>query len=100
MPLPVGSHAVALNHEHGRALDGDGVPDMNAVAVQGDGDAADLRAQFGKAARRSLNQSVDILFREAGPGKAFPDDADTQPLRIAGEGFRVLLNLDVFLAWV
>jgi hypothetical protein len=72
--FPVGPHAIASNHQHGRTLNRNRVPDVNAITMQGD---------------RNLAHDRAALIRDYSPnptrrrGSCIPSELDG--LRFAGD---------------
>jgi len=84
VPFPVGSHAVAGDHQHRGALDGDSVPDMDAVAVEGDRYLAHGSPRSRQALCRLAYHGVDIGLG-IGPAKPFLNDPDPQAAGVSSE---------------
>ena len=78
VPFPVGAHAVALHHQHGRTLDANRGPDIHAVAVQRKREGRDRRAQALKGVSGLPHRRVHVRLGGARPAEALLDDAQPQ----------------------
>ena len=96
MPLPVGAHAAAFDHQQGRAFGRNAVPDMPAIAVPGQGYGRNRSPEFLKCLGRFSDTRVYVRFRHV-PAKAFFDHANPQPADISAEGLGICLTLETRL---
>ena len=94
MPLPVRSHAVAGDHEHGGPLDRDGVPDVDAVSVERDREVGHGGTGLAEPLGRLAHEAVDVRLRRAGPAEPLPDDPDAETPGVAGEGAGIGVRAD------
>ncbi len=98
--LVVRAERVAADHEVGRTLHRDAVPDRQTVAVQRDRDLLDGRAGAREPVGRVAHGLVDIGLGEAGQLEALAQHADAQALGPAVEAIDVRRDLHADLARV
>src|SRR5437899_11386023 len=78
MALPVGPHAIAGHHQGGPSFQRDGVPNVHAIAVPGDGYSAHGATQPFERRGRVTHRVVHVFFGQAAPGETLLDDAEPQ----------------------
>ncbi|MCY4390209.1 MAG: hypothetical protein OXC18_24175 [Desulfurellaceae bacterium] len=77
MAFPVRAHAIALDHQQGRAFLGNSKENMLAITMPRNRDAFHLRTEFFKGVGRLLDAFVNIGLRGVFPAEAFLDNAET-----------------------